>query len=181
MGEQLFAAIPSIPNSTAMPVANMSINIVVAFPELLWKSPTQGPRSTISGVGLGRRISGRIRRWRSLAPLPADFRLLGERGPVLGPSVIGDHRVILTRFSQCDTLSHMKTVNVRDLHQRTGEIVDLAARGQVVTVLRRGVRVAELSSVREQAAKTLPNRDALLAKFPTLHGDSTRFLEEDRG
>ena len=74
----------------------------------------------------------------------------------------------------------MKTVNVRTLHERTGEMVDLAGRGQVIVVLRRGVPVAELSPVRERAPRTLPNRDALLAKFPAVRGDSTRFLEEDR-
>ncbi len=87
----------------------------------------------------------------------------------------------MTCVLRCDTYGHMKTVNVRTLHERTGEIVDLAGRGEVIVVLRRGVPVAELSPVRVRAARTLPDRAALLAKFPVLRGDSTRFVDDDRG
>lgn len=74
----------------------------------------------------------------------------------------------------------MKSVNVRELHMRTGAIVDLAARGQVVRVVRRGVAVAELRPAVERPGTPLPDRAAVLAKFPALAGDSGRFLEEDR-
>ena len=36
----------------------------------------------------------------------------------------------------------MKTVNVRELHEKTGQLVDLAAEGHVVVVLKHGVAVA---------------------------------------
>ena len=74
----------------------------------------------------------------------------------------------------------MKTVNRRTLHERTGEIVDRAGRGEVILVLRRGVAIAELSPVSARTQSVMPDRDRILAKFPKLGGDSTRFLEEDR-
>ena len=75
----------------------------------------------------------------------------------------------------------MRTVNVRQLHEQTGAIVDLVAEGNVVVVIKRGRRVAELrppSSVSDE--RTLPERAALLARFPRLQGDSGRYLEDDR-
>jgi len=81
----------------------------------------------------------------------------------------------------CDTLSHMKHVNVRELHERTGSIVDLAAEGHVVTVVKRGRPVAELRPLGADARRrTLPDRAELLARYPKLRGDSGRFLEQDR-
>ena len=75
----------------------------------------------------------------------------------------------------------MKTVNIRQLHERTGALVDLAAEGHPIVILRRGVPVAELRTASASARHpTLPDRDALLARFPRLKGDSTRFLDEDR-
>ena len=74
----------------------------------------------------------------------------------------------------------MRSVNVRELHLRTGAIVDLAARGQVVRVVRKGVAVAEIRPAAERPTKPLPDRTKALAKFPRLAGDSGRFLEEDR-
>ena len=75
----------------------------------------------------------------------------------------------------------MKTVNVRELHERTGSIVALAAEGHTVLVVKRGVPVAEIrpptSTVRRGK---LPDRSRLLARYPVLRGDSGRFLEEDR-
>lgn len=87
----------------------------------------------------------------------------------------------LPDVTECDTLGHMKTVNVRELHQRTGALVELAAEGHVVLVVKRGIPLAELrpcSAGRRQ--RTLPDRSAVLAKFPRLRSDSGRFLEEDR-
>lgn len=74
----------------------------------------------------------------------------------------------------------MRVVNVRELHLRTGAIVDLAAKGAAIAVARRGVRVAELHPASQRSAKHLPDRARLLARFPTLAGDSGRFLETDR-
>lgn len=73
----------------------------------------------------------------------------------------------------------MKTVNVRELHQRTGALVELAAEGHVVLVLKRGVPLAELRPCSTGTTrKTLPDRREILARFPRLRGDSGRFLEE---
>jgi len=78
-------------------------------------------------------------------------------------------------------LRHMKTVNVRQLHEQTGKFVKLAADGQVVTVLMRGQPIAELRPLSGGARRqTLPDRATLLARYPKLAGDSGRFLEEDR-
>ncbi len=75
----------------------------------------------------------------------------------------------------------MKTVSIRELHAHTGSLVDLAAEGHPVLVLRRGKPVAELVPSRAGTrTRTLPDREHLLARFPRLAGDSGRFLEEDR-
>jgi len=75
----------------------------------------------------------------------------------------------------------MKRVNVRELHERTGSIVDLAAEGHVVTVVKRGRPVAELRPIGAgRYRRTLPDRRELLARYPKLRGDSGRILEEDR-
>jgi antitoxin (DNA-binding transcriptional repressor) of toxin-antitoxin stability system len=75
----------------------------------------------------------------------------------------------------------MKAVNVRQLHEKTGKIVKLAAEGQVVTVIMRGRPVAELRPIDAATRRqTLPDRDALLARYPKLAGDSGRFLEAER-
>jgi prevent-host-death family protein len=75
----------------------------------------------------------------------------------------------------------MKTVNIRQLHERTGALVDLAAEGHPVVILRRGTPVAELRPASSAArSRTLPDRRRLLARYPRLVGDSGRFLEQDR-
>ncbi len=74
----------------------------------------------------------------------------------------------------------MGTVNVRELHLKTGTIVDRVAAGEVVTIERRGAKVAELRPVPALKGRPLPDRSKLLARYPELAGDSGRFLEEDR-
>jgi antitoxin (DNA-binding transcriptional repressor) of toxin-antitoxin stability system len=74
----------------------------------------------------------------------------------------------------------MGVVNVRELHLRTGAIVDRVAQGEVVTIERRGATVAELRPAKARHVRPLPDRTKLLARYPQLHGDSGRFLEEDR-
>jgi len=75
----------------------------------------------------------------------------------------------------------MKHVNVRELHERTGSIVDLAAEGHVVTVVKRGRPVAELRPIGAGGyRRTLPDRRELLARYPKLRRDSGRMLEQDR-
>jgi prevent-host-death family protein len=75
----------------------------------------------------------------------------------------------------------MRVVNVRRLHEKTGEIVDLVAEGNVVIVVKRGRRVAELRPAGDPKEHgVLPDRSALLARFPRIEADSRRILEEDR-
>jgi antitoxin (DNA-binding transcriptional repressor) of toxin-antitoxin stability system len=75
----------------------------------------------------------------------------------------------------------MKAVNIRQLHERTGALVDLAAEGHPIVILRRGTPIAELRSASLAThRRTLPDRRKLLARYPRLEGDSGRFLEQDR-
>lgn len=74
----------------------------------------------------------------------------------------------------------MKTVNVRELHQRTGAIVDLVAEGHVVLIIKRGKPVAELRPTELRRRSKMPDLSSLLETFPTVSADSGRFLEEDR-
>jgi prevent-host-death family protein len=74
----------------------------------------------------------------------------------------------------------MKT-SIRDLHIRTSELVREAAEGAVITIERRGEPVAELRPVsRKRAKPRLPDMKDLWRRFPSVTGDSGRFLEEDR-
>ncbi len=75
----------------------------------------------------------------------------------------------------------MKTASVRDLHIRTSELVREAAEGSVILIERRGEPVAELRPISKKRAKPrLPDMADLWRRFPTVAGDSGRFLEEDR-
>lgn len=75
----------------------------------------------------------------------------------------------------------MRKVNIRELHEKTGATVDLAAEGHVVLITRRGVPVAEMRPpTRPCTLRSLPDRRELLARFPEVATDSGRFLEEER-
>ncbi len=75
----------------------------------------------------------------------------------------------------------MRTVNIRELHEHTGSLVDLAAEGHPILILRRGIAIAELHPSSSAAhRRVLPDRTKLLASYPLLEGDSGRFLEEER-
>lgn len=75
----------------------------------------------------------------------------------------------------------MKTTSIRDLHIRTSELVREAADGAVIIIERRGEPVAELRPISKKPAKPrLPDLTSLWQRFPSVHGDSGRFLEEDR-
>lgn len=75
----------------------------------------------------------------------------------------------------------MKTASIRDLHIRTSELVREAAEGTVILIERRGEPVAELRPIQKRRTKArLPDLSDLWGRFPTVAGDSGRFLEEDR-
>jgi antitoxin (DNA-binding transcriptional repressor) of toxin-antitoxin stability system len=77
-------------------------------------------------------------------------------------------------------MCHMRRVNVRELHHRTGAIVDQVAGGDVVVIEKWGVPVAELRPA-APAAKGFPAQHwERLKKFPKLRGDSGRFISRDR-
>ena len=76
---------------------------------------------------------------------------------------------------------HLKTASVRDLHIRTSELVREAANGVVILIERRGEPVAELHPISRKPAKSrLPDMSDIWPIFPSVTGDSGRFLEEDR-
>ena len=75
----------------------------------------------------------------------------------------------------------MKRVNVRELHRRTGAVIDQAARGDVILIEKRGVPVAEIRPARPTAAGFRPDHWKWLRRFPKFKNDSGRFISEDRG
>ncbi len=75
----------------------------------------------------------------------------------------------------------MRTTSIRELHLRTGAIVDEAAKGKVIVIARRGKPVAEIRPLRPMTpAEMLKQLEALWAKLPELKTDSTRLVSEDR-
>ncbi len=75
----------------------------------------------------------------------------------------------------------MKKASIRDLHIRTSELVKEAASGAVIIIERRGEPVAELRPLAKTHPKPkLPDMTRFWKEFPTVPGDSGRFLEEDR-
>jgi antitoxin (DNA-binding transcriptional repressor) of toxin-antitoxin stability system len=76
----------------------------------------------------------------------------------------------------------MRKASVRDLHIRTSELLRDAANGAVIVIERRGEPVAELRPLSKKKPKfKLPDMTRLWTTFPQLSGDSTQFIEEDRG
>jgi prevent-host-death family protein len=75
----------------------------------------------------------------------------------------------------------MRRVTIRQLHEKTGKIVDEAAAGEVIVIQRRGVPVAELRSASKPPRRVrVPAFGRRYAAFPRVQTDSGRFLEEDR-
>jgi len=75
----------------------------------------------------------------------------------------------------------MKTASIRDLHIRTSELVREAAGGAVIVIQNRGEAVAELRPLSKKSSKPkLPDMTEIWGRFPSIAGDSGRFLEEDR-
>ena len=75
----------------------------------------------------------------------------------------------------------MKKKTVRELHLNTSAILNEIAAGHTIVITKRGVPVAEIRPFRgKSVSRGLPDREAWLARFPKVPGDSGRFLEEDR-
>ena len=71
-------------------------------------------------------------------------------------------------------------VNVRELHRRTGHVVDRVIRGEVIVIENRGVTVAELRSAPPAAQGFPASHWEAMKKFPRFSDDSGRFISEDR-
>ena len=77
-------------------------------------------------------------------------------------------------------MCHMRQLNIRELHHRTGAIVEEVARGDVVVILKRGVPVAEMRPVAPPARGFPPEHWDRLKRYPRFKDDSGRFISEDR-
>jgi antitoxin (DNA-binding transcriptional repressor) of toxin-antitoxin stability system len=75
----------------------------------------------------------------------------------------------------------MKTVSIRDLHARTGEIVREAAKRPLqVTDRGRVIAVIQAPGVAAKGGVPLPNREAWIAKLPKQKTDSAELIGADR-
>ena len=77
----------------------------------------------------------------------------------------------------------MKRASIRDLHMRTGALVQQAANGEVIIIEKRGIAVAELERVRKLTAGEVfreRERSGYFKKFPRTNGEPSRFISEDR-
>ena len=77
-------------------------------------------------------------------------------------------------------MCHMRRLNVRELHHRTGAIVDEVAAGDPVLIVKRGVPVAELRPASPPAKGFPAAHWEHLKRFPKLRGDSGRYISRDR-
>jgi prevent-host-death family protein len=71
-------------------------------------------------------------------------------------------------------------VNIRELHRRTGAVVDSVAHGDVIVIEKRGVPVAEIRPVRPSAVGFPAAHWEAQKRYPQLDGDSGRFISESR-
>ena len=73
----------------------------------------------------------------------------------------------------------MKTVTIRDLHHRTGEVVRASAHEKIL-ITERGRAVALLKGVEpaDLTGKPFPKRDR--RKLPRVRVDSTVYISEER-
>jgi len=74
----------------------------------------------------------------------------------------------------------MRRVNVRELHRRTGAVVDEVARGDVIVIEKRGVPVAELRPARPAAPGFGPEHWNWVKRLPKFKDDSGRLISDDR-
>ena len=93
--------------------------------------------------------------------------------------------LVLHSFWQCDTMGHMKTITIRELHQATGRWVRRARAGEVY-VTDRGRLVAKIVPASPLPAKPFFANpmftQTFLAQRKYLRGgtDSTVAISEDR-
>jgi len=74
----------------------------------------------------------------------------------------------------------MRRLNVRELHRRTGAVVEQVARGDVVVIEKRGVPMAEMRPPRPAAPGFPPAHWKFLQRFPKFKDDSGSLISEGR-
>lgn len=77
-------------------------------------------------------------------------------------------------------MCHMRRVNMRELHHRTGAIVDLVIGGDIVLIEKRGTPVAEIRPLPSRAKGIPAEHWDFLRKFPRMKDDSGRLISDDR-
>jgi|GEM_PF-898776 len=81
--------------------------------------------------------------------------------------------------SPCVTF--MKTVSIRELHDRTGVLVREAAASPIrVTDRGRIIAVLQAPTAAPQAGTALPDREAWITSLPMQKSDSAEVVSEDR-
>lgn len=75
----------------------------------------------------------------------------------------------------------MKSISIRELHQRTGTLVREAAKHPVrVTDRGRVIAVIQAPTARRQLGVPLPDRETWIATLPPQKSDSALIVGEDR-
>jgi prevent-host-death family protein len=95
---------------------------------------------------------------------------------------------VLTPGADCDTMCHMKTISIRELHEKTGDWVRRAAEHGEIIITDRGKPLAKIlpESGRKEAPYFSNRRTSaafrkLLAQGKLRGGaDSTQIISEDR-
>ena len=91
----------------------------------------------------------------------------------------------MTGAGNCDTLCLMKEITIRELHARTGACVREAAEWGRIIVKDRGRPVATILPYKDSEHGHTPFAERRLvpgfAALPTMPGDCTEGISEDRG
>lgn len=96
--------------------------------------------------------------------------------------------VSLTNRLSCDTMCHMKTISIRELHERTGEWIRRAAKHGEIFVTNRGKTVAKILPEADRQDIPYFSRRRVSPAFRRLLDrgrlqggtDSTQSISEDR-
>jgi len=93
----------------------------------------------------------------------------------------------LSLAGACVTMCHMKTISIRELHERTGEWVRKVARLGPITVTERGRPIARIEAVEERGRTNPFLTRKLRPGYKRLRGrltggtDTVTIVSEDRG
>ena len=80
-------------------------------------------------------------------------------------------------------IEHMVRISIRELHNKTGKWIRSAAQEQKIVVTERGHPIATIGpfSSYEMATPFSKRREVSAFKnLPKVHGDSSRFISDDR-